>query len=249
MKKNAVALIALAALFTFGAAAGTFAYFTHEAIFENIFQTKPYSAEAYEEFTPPDDWTPGVTTDKKIYAKNTGEGDVMVRVKFESETWFSADGTELSLKIGGDDVAIKNFDNPNDWIISADGYYYYQSVLAPGQTTKAFLGSVKFNPITPNDSVAVDANDKAYGDPGYDTSAWVSKDGKIEYIGWKDADGKLHKAYRSSGKGYDGATYTLKVKIEILQADKAAFAGVWGAVPPGTPDTDGAFKLYEKLAK
>lgn len=230
MRKNRLALLSLISLLSMGLIAGTFAYFTNESVFANIFHTKPYAAEAYEEFHSPDDWKPGQEITKKVFAKNIGAGDVIVRMTLVSETWVSANGATLSNKMpdGVADVAIKNFLNPSDWILDSDGYYYYQGILAPGEETSAFLGSVTLNPDVVNDTVAVDKAGKKFNEPGFDAAAW---DAAGNYRGWFDAEGKLHKSYASTGDGYDGATYTLTVKAEILQADLAAMEGAWGYVP------------------
>ena len=245
MRKNRLALLSLVSLIVIGLVAGTFAYFTNESVFENIFHTKPYSADTYEEFESPKDWKPGQEIDKTVFAKNTGEGDVIVRMTLDSETWVSANGDQLSNKMPGGvtDVAVKSFANPSDWILDNDGYYYYQDILAPGEETSAFLGSVTLNKDVVNDAAAVDQNGKKFNEQGFDPTAW---DASGNYLGWKDAWGRLHKAYASTGDGYDGATYTLTVKVEILQADKGAMEGAWDYV--GTTAGAGAKALYTLLA-
>ncbi len=59
-KKMPVMAIALVALV--GIIGGTFAYFTSEAVFPNVFQTKTYQTEMTEKFIAPDNWTPGTQT-------------------------------------------------------------------------------------------------------------------------------------------------------------------------------------------
>ena len=68
---------------------GTFAYYSAEQTFSNPFNTTNYSTSATEKFNPNGDnnnWEPGSTVDKEVFATNTGDGDVWVRVKFD-EAW------------------------------------------------------------------------------------------------------------------------------------------------------------------
>lgn len=242
-KKNKLAIIALSGLLAVGVVAGTYAFFTQSQQIANIFSTKPYSADIYEKFTPPSDWTPGTTTTKQVFAKNTGSGDEIVRASY-TESWVSANGAQLPLTFGSpaQSAAILNFTTPSSW--SQDGnYYYYQSILQPGQTSASLLDSVTFNSNVPNDTVAVDANGLTYGQTGYDASAW-SADGST-YLGYKLPDGTLHKTYKSTGDGYDGATYTLTFKVEVLQATKAAMTSVWGYNTAAA--SGGAYNLYNML--
>lgn len=237
-RKNRLALISIAALLVIGIIAGTYAYFSQNAQFPNVFKTKPFESTSTETFTPPEDWTPGTTTDKTVTTTNTGETNEIVRVWYE-EKWVNANGAEISPVFGdpAESAAIKNLANTTDWVKGADGdkpaggtetnpfsdYYYYQKVLAPGEATSTFLDSVTFNPNVPTDST---------------TSKEEIKDAEGNVTGYKSTT-------TSTGNGYDGATYTLTVHVEVLQADKDAMAGAWKY---DTTTTDGgAQSLYEKL--
>ena len=94
MKKNLKIAAALGVVAVV-AVGGTFAYYTAQQTFENPFSTTDYSTSAVEKFNPAESnkWEPGATVDKKVTAKNTGEGDVWVRVKFD-EAW-TRDGKPL----------------------------------------------------------------------------------------------------------------------------------------------------------
>lgn len=197
--KNKKPLIALALVAFIGTVLGTVAYYTNTATFSNIFKTKPYSTEVTEHFESPEDWTPGTTTDKTITVKNTGEVDVAVRVKFEG-SWQSAKGTALDGKVNGsEEAAILNFaegivEGTNEnWEKKEDGYYYYKKTLAPQGTTETLLESVTFNKNAPASESCSTSSDE-----GAHTSTTTCT---------------------SDGTGYDGATYTLKVTIETIQAD------------------------------
>ncbi len=142
--KNKKSLIALAVIAIVGVIGGTFAYYTSSASFDNIFKTKPYSTEFSEEFTSPKDWTPGTTTTKKVFAKNTGDVDVAVRVSY-TEKWESANGTTIANTQNDVSAAVINFANTADWK-KVDNHYYYTKKLAKDESTSSFIESVTFNP-------------------------------------------------------------------------------------------------------
>lgn len=187
--KSILAVIALLALV--GVVGGTFAFYTSSQSFDNIFKTKPYSTKFEEIFESPDNWTPGTTTSKEVFATNTGDVDVAVRVSY-TEKWESANGTTLTGTQGENQAAIINFANTNDWTKVGD-YYVYNRKLTKGQKTSSFLDSVTFN-----ENITADVS--------------CTEEGTT-------------KSCVSSGNGYDGATYTLKVTIETIQFDAAE--NVW----------------------
>lgn len=71
---------------------GTFAYFTQVATIDNPFDTAKYQSVVTEDFVPEDgeNWQPGVKVNKDLYVQNTGDRDVVVRVKFE-DFWYRGD--------------------------------------------------------------------------------------------------------------------------------------------------------------
>lgn len=89
-------LYALAGVALVAAAGGTFAYYNSVQTFSNPFDTTNYSTYVTEKFNPGDghEWKPGAKVTKEVYASNTGEGDVWVRVKFD-EVW-KRNGKELT---------------------------------------------------------------------------------------------------------------------------------------------------------
>lgn len=87
MKKN-VKVLALAGVGAVALVGGTLAYYTASQTFNNPFSTDNYGTSSVEKFNPSDgqNWRPGVEVDKEVYATNTGDGEVWVRVKFD-EKW------------------------------------------------------------------------------------------------------------------------------------------------------------------
>lgn len=153
-----------------------------------------------EEFISIDNWLPGTTTDKKIKVTNSGNVDEAVRISY-TETWTSKDGTELPLMQGDNRAAIINFSDNDDWqkvVEDEKEYYYYNYKLAPNETTSILIDSVTFNKDITSETICTLSN-------GNDNKSVVCT---------------------STGKGYDGATYKLKFKIETVQFDK--YKEIWG---------------------
>ena len=105
MKKMKIyGLVGVAALAAIG---GTFAYYSAEQTFNNPFDTINYSTSSTEKFNPNGDnkdWKPGSTVEKKVFATNTGDGDVWVRIKFD-EKWTRGDNVlvfDHSVELYGD---------------------------------------------------------------------------------------------------------------------------------------------------
>lgn len=170
------------------------AYFTTSSEIENYFKAALYQNEIVEQFTSPDNWTPGTTTDKTITVKNTGSINMAVRVKYEEE-WVSANGTKLDLNDSEGNVAsIINFNE--GWVKDSDGYFYYGSKanmnkVKPEETTTSFISGVTFNQ---NIKSSLREN--------------------------KSSNGQVI-TYTSTGDGYDNATYKLTIRIETIQYDQA----------------------------
>lgn len=212
MEKKRKLVIALVLVAVIGVVGGAFAFFQTSNEFKNVFSTSAYKTSVTEKFESPSNWTPGTETAKTVIAKNEGDVDVAVRVSY-TESWLAGDGkTELALKQNSTDennVAIINFDNTSDWTKSHCGsdtetnYWIYKSDLKNGQSTSSFIKSVTFNPDTVIDD---------------ETSMKCSDDTSVE--------GQITKTCQSTGKGYNGATYTLNIKVETVQADKKTEA--WG---------------------
>lgn len=87
MKKN-TKLFALVGIAAVTAVGGTVAYYNSTQTFSNPFKSSNFSTSAIEKYnlTEGEDWIPGVTVDKEVFATNTGDGEVWVRIGFE-EAW------------------------------------------------------------------------------------------------------------------------------------------------------------------
>ena len=189
-------LIALLIIGLVATIGGTIAYFTGVVNIPNIFGTSPYGTEVTEVFVSPNNWTPGTTTPKTVVVKNTGGVDVAVRASI-SESWLGSTGESLSLTLPDESrVSIIEFGESSEWVKEGN-YYYYYTRLAPNASTSQFMKSVTFNSAAREGTNCTTATE----------------------------NGTSITTCESTGEGYDGATYTLRVTIETVQYD--AYQTVW----------------------
>ena len=232
---------------------GALAYFSKVMSIDNPFSTKKYGGETVEKFTPKKDWEPGGQVTKEVQAKNTGDYDLYVRVKFD-EKWERdgklISGTELSSSnhekffptsadnsvVGGSSV-YKHLVGVEDktWADGKDGYFYYNKVLSKDQLTTKLLDYV---------TLCKDANMGEYK-VSKTQYALVSDDVKAEDL--TDADYSLTEAptdipagqvlyqkkvvsLNEANAGLAGANYTLTITTELVQANADAATG-WKVIP------------------
>lgn len=230
---------------------GTFAYFNQTLSVENPFDTGKYDSVLKEDFSPSGgkNWEPGGEVNKDIEVKNTGDYDLIARVKFD-EKWVNKDDGSITKenkgmdkttgqvnandgKTEGDDsVVIKNLLDDN-WVYNAaDGYWYYKSNLKAHSTTGKFLDSVK---------LLEDADMGKYYVTKYYTKAEtepedtaIGSDPETQWVVYKDAvpEGSKHTMTKTSqdpdAPGYGNANYTLTITAETVQATKAAVKSAFG---------------------
>jgi alternate signal-mediated exported protein len=96
-KMMLVATLATAAVIVGGL---TFAWYTSQDSVTNTFQTAGnLKTVVVENFTPPTNWQPGVTTDKVVQVTNTGTVDAYTRVRLdEILQYYAKKGTETDVK-------------------------------------------------------------------------------------------------------------------------------------------------------
>ena len=140
-------------------------------------KTQKYGDTLTEKFTPDNDWQPGEEVAKEVKVKNTGDYDLVVRVKLKEEWWRDADGngsmgpgeslisfestgnggadqakinysvnaTQGSATDGlltGDQTVVKKILASMGWTAGNDGYWYYNTKLAKGNETSAFMEKI-----------------------------------------------------------------------------------------------------------
>ena len=245
--KAAVGLLALAMV------VGTLAYFSKTMSIDNPFSTKKYGGETVEKFTPENNWEPGGQVTKEVQAKNTGDYNLWVRVKFD-ENWKRdgqlIEGTNLSstdaskfFPANADKSAVdgssvyKHLAGVTDgsWIDGKDGYFYYNKTLASGDVTSKLLDYVTLckdanmgeYTVSEMKYALVDKNTTAdqLKDENYTlTSAPTTiPDGQVLYQ-------KKVVSLDSKNAGLAGANYTLTITTELVQATAEAANG-WATYP------------------
>ena len=138
-KKTLVAIIALLLVVVVGA---TFAYYTSNTTFENVFNAGKYKVTLTEVFESPDNWVPGETIPKTVTAKNDGTVPTAVRISYTEQWLKEIDGveTDITSQVSPNPANI-NFYNQDDWT-SSNGYYYYKYILEPTNETSSFISGV-----------------------------------------------------------------------------------------------------------
>ena len=216
--KNKKPIIALGALAVIGLIAGTIAYFTSEATFDNEFQTALYRTRSTETFEAPSNWLPGQTIDKTLVTRNEGNISVAVRVKM-TEKWEVPDSNSasgyseasqavinnLKTKLAANteaanktDLVIIGLDNQTDWTKSGD-YYYFNRELAPVEGTVYDTTSSPIKDVTLNPAIAIAKTTTEEADDTNHTKSII---------------------VTTSIEGLAGARYTLTLDVETVQFDQ-----------------------------
>ncbi len=153
------------------AIAGSFAYYTSTNSIDNRFKTNQYGDVLYETFTPPEDgWNPGQEVTKEVGVKNTGGGNIVVRVKMD-ETWWedkNGNGTmdqgEQKITFASNQTAFHSVTkngtvytatqgSTTDGLLTNDQSVVYKSLAASGWTFNSADGYWYYNTqLTPNAS-------------------------------------------------------------------------------------------------
>ena len=161
MKKKILAVATVICLLAI-AATGTLAYFTAEGTARNVITTKGISI-AVVEHTKDENGTlvdfpeegvsgvmPGTAVSKIVKVQNTGSADAWIRVKVDAYIK-GADGEELPMTVGEDDVQVMDYVVLDGWIDGGDGYYYYEESVPAEAYTDILFEEVKFAPEMGNE--------------------------------------------------------------------------------------------------
>lgn len=131
---------------------GTFAYFTTQAEVENSLTTGTVSLKVRQQDANGDEITedsekatviPGDTAVYSAFVENTGSEPVYLRVKLVTEV----SGGRTAELTSEQKECLEPAINTTDWELKDDGYYYYKSILQPGEdeATEPLFTSVHFN--------------------------------------------------------------------------------------------------------
>jgi len=250
---------AISALVAIAILAGSYAYWNQTHAVENPFNTgKKYGSTVIENFKPEDgkDWQPGVEVEKGVQVANTGDQDLIVRVKLD-EKWVRVNETNaykaLSSETDGDkiynanqvsaddglvaaddSVVVKHLSNSSKWINGGDGWWYYTVNLAEGETTDKWLESVEL--IDNLDLGAQEVKKYVTKDATISaTTVWVEYTGDMPTMIGSDPvlHNKTDVVYKTDGGGNDligyvDSDYTLTVTTQTVQATKEAVLATFG---------------------
>lgn len=251
MRKNKkiAGVAGLAAIMVIG---GTFAYFNQTMTVTNPFDTGKYDTNVTEDFKPEDgdNWEPGAEVNKDVTVNNTGDYDVLVRVKLtekwvnktsgitvaENTTGLKGDASQVDATDGlttGDYSVVEKTLNAANWVYNdADGYWYYKTNLAAKTDTGKFLDAVKLLEDADMGKYTVtnyytEADDKpGEGAIGTDaTTQWVAYTGNVP----KTAKHSMAVTKQdTNAPGYGNADYTLTITAQTVQATDAAMKAAFG---------------------
>lgn len=140
-------------LFVFGCLAlllvgSSFAFWSGRIEHTNELKADKINARIEETFKSSE---PSGTVQKKVAFKNDSTNASFLRVSY-AETWEKTEENNrvlLNNQLNKKDVATKNWENGfgqtgGAWTDGRDGWYYYNQVLKPGETTGEILESVTF---------------------------------------------------------------------------------------------------------
>lgn len=138
----------------------TIAFYGDSAIFNNSFTLQGETEEAtfVDTFKSPENWSPCDETPKTAVATNKNTTPRYVRMKINDywrengsqtdpddhetsdlpKTWTDSDNITHS-------YTTINYQNREDWDLSSDGWYYFNTALGQNESTSSLLESVTFN--------------------------------------------------------------------------------------------------------
>ena len=258
-RKTKKMMSAISALAAVALLAGSFAYWNQTHKVENPFNTgAKYGSTVIENFNPNDgeDWQPGVEVEKKVGVVNTGDQDLLVRIKLD-EKWVRVGAAnpykELKAEVDGnkiyianqavaddglvaadDSVVEKHLSTSTKWVNGGDGWWYYTVNLKEGETTDKWLESVELL-----DNVDLGAQEvKKYITKDATitaTTVWVEYTGDMPTMIGADPvrHNKTDVVYKTDGGGNDligyvNSDYTLSITTQTVQATKEAVMATFG---------------------
>lgn len=136
----------------------TWAYYSDMESVVNPFHTTNSALDMVEDFNPAETMLPGETVDKKPYFVNTGDMELVLRLKMD--TYWKAQDGQMHRELDPREVTL-NYpeDFEQNWI-QIDGYYYYIHKLEgqgeQGSKTPYFLESLTLSPEVSNDGHVLD---------------------------------------------------------------------------------------------
>lgn len=182
MKKKLIAAALIVLCLTIGIG-GSAAYFVGEDVAHNVITTGSVKADLLEwadmdgtPFEDVDGVMPGDEVPKIVLAENTGDNAAWMRIRVEKAVTLAGDG-EADSDLVSLDI------NTTDWT-EQDGWYYYNTPVAPGGKTAPLFTTVSFDESMENiwqaATVTVDVMLQAV--------QWANNgDTVLDAVGWPDS--------------------------------------------------------------
>ncbi|MGN1279345.1 MAG: TasA family protein [Limosilactobacillus sp.] len=147
MKKKILALCLVIALAATAVIGGTLAYFTDDDEATNTFTVGNVKIDltepSWEEGVTVEDVYPGQALDKDPIVTNEGNNPCFVRVKVEGLDCLKETGASvIALRHLVDDEYADGYNDAAWTYNEEDGYYYYNEVLNPGDTTPSLFDQI-----------------------------------------------------------------------------------------------------------
>ncbi|MGL5383374.1 MAG: BsaA family SipW-dependent biofilm matrix protein [Culicoidibacterales bacterium] len=131
----------------------TFAFFRTDDAIANEFLLDTVEIEIVEEFTPPKDWD-GTLVTKEVQIQNNGSEATLIRVgltPYWQKAIANTDPVEYEAFAGDSSLVTINYANvisttdkdTSKWLKGSDGYYYYNTLLQPGEKTSLLVSGVE----------------------------------------------------------------------------------------------------------
>lgn len=253
MKRNRIKLlVSLSAVLCIFLIGGTIAYFSDRESVGNVFAMGTYNGELNEVFAPPENWQPGVKTEKKVKISNTGTVDFVAAARFDencirrddviSRQYNSEDGTftDVTVARAGEELPVVFTDE--EGILQEVGVkqfgsqvVFYEENTDPADYAGKWVG---FRDVTDRKHVVcyflyagiISAKeDSPYilesvtMNPLLEST--VSRSHQILYYDKEAQQNVQSFSYDVSEYGYDSAHYSIYIQSKTVQATREAIAG------------------------
>lgn len=93
---------------------------------------KPFPVEGFDLVMP------GDVIDKIVSVTNDGDNPIWVRIRLDRSIILAGEAADVDFNVLGLDL------NDEDWTEGADGWFYYNEILAPDETTENLFTQVTF---------------------------------------------------------------------------------------------------------
>ncbi len=150
-------IIALTAVLT--AVVGTFAFSESLGQADNYISIGTFKVDLIDIFENNRLTLPGDTLNKDVSMINNGNRDAVVRVKL-SPSWTPAYDAQANELLTGAVTVTMGPTAAADWTY-LDGWYYYNKILKPGETTSLLVDALQLQPVS-NDLHAADYSGAVY---------------------------------------------------------------------------------------